>query len=421
MKLLKLRFGPATNSSSSHSIVIWKNGPLPRNEDDYASEYGWDNFTLVSKKSKKNYLDVVRRDLGIGPDVEGYIDHGSSWGMPTDAFTGEPCHEGLEALLKFIEDTDNCIILGGNDNSDGHPLEEDAIKFAPASLLGDYGNVVMRKDPKGFWTILRSSEYGPVIKARFGEEATKATTPELVDIKITDFCAKGCAFCYQGSTTKGARASKETLVKAVDTLSALGVMEVAIGGGEPSTHPDLEFFLQELRSCRIIPNVTTRDYAWAKKQKLISAGNLGISIGPGFKDFISYATHHVVMGTLSREQFRELLTNGNGKSFLLLAPKTPKGAFEFQPFSWWMQEVWTLQQSINWWGRIGIDTPLAAMFEKELKGANIDTRLYETEEGKFSCYWDLVEGKIAPSSYNGENESFTSFDASEFTEKFAKW
>jgi hypothetical protein len=421
MKLLKLRFGPATNSSSSHSIVIWKDGPLPKDEDYCSPEFGWDDFTLASKEAKAKYLGVVRMTLGIGPEVDGYIDHNSNWYMPKDAFTGEPCKEGLEALLKFIEENDDCIILGGNDNSEGHPLKGDAIEFTPASLVRDWGNVVMRKDLKGFWTILRSSIYGPVVKARFGEEATKATTPELVDIKITDFCAKGCAFCYQGSTTKGARASKETLAKAVDTLSALGVMEVAIGGGEPSTHPNLEFFLQELRSCRITPNVTTMDYAWAKKQKLVPAGNLGISIGPGFKDFISCATHHIVMGTLSREEFRELLTKGKGKSFLLLAPKAPKGAFNFQPFSWWMQEVWTLQQSINWWGSIGIDTPLAAMFEKELKGANIDTRLYETEEGKFSCYWDLVEGKIAPSSYNGEPVAFTSFDANEFTEKFAKW
>ena len=40
---------------------------------------------------------------------------------------------------------------------------------------------------------------------------TKAKRPELVDIKITDFCPAMCPACYMGSTPSGEHSSMENI------------------------------------------------------------------------------------------------------------------------------------------------------------------------------------------------------------------
>ena len=55
----------------------------------------------------------------------------------------------------------------------------------------------------------------------------KATWPELVDIKITDWCDVGCNFCYQDSTIFGKHASMENMRQVIDRLSAVKVQEIA--------------------------------------------------------------------------------------------------------------------------------------------------------------------------------------------------
>lgn len=39
----------------------------------------------------------------------------------------------------------------------------------------------------------------------------KASKPELVDIKISDYCSYGCSWCYQGSTTLGQHSTPENV------------------------------------------------------------------------------------------------------------------------------------------------------------------------------------------------------------------
>ena len=65
-------------------------------------------------------------------------------------------------------------------------------------------------------------------------EVTKAAAPELVDIKITDYCPFGCKYCYQGSTAKGTHAKTDTINTLSYALGRMHVFEVALGGGEPT-------------------------------------------------------------------------------------------------------------------------------------------------------------------------------------------
>ena len=62
MNISSIRFGFATNSSSTHSLVF-----LPQDKkvkDDMCGEgfgdFGWQNFTVISDKEKLHYLTYYR-------------------------------------------------------------------------------------------------------------------------------------------------------------------------------------------------------------------------------------------------------------------------------------------------------------------------------------------------------------------------
>lgn len=78
--------------------------------------------------------------------------------------------------------------------------------------------------------------------------------PESIDVKITNYCDLGCAWCHESSTKKGAHGNLNKLLEILRGLPA-GV-ELAIGGGNPLSHPDLDSFLLELKSRGLIANLT---------------------------------------------------------------------------------------------------------------------------------------------------------------------
>lgn len=78
--------------------------------------------------------------------------------------------------------------------------------------------------------------------------------PESIDVKITDYCDLGCAWCHESSTKKGVPGDLNSLLEVLHGLPS-GV-ELAIGGGNPLSHPDLTSFLLELKSRGFIANLT---------------------------------------------------------------------------------------------------------------------------------------------------------------------
>ena len=69
--------------------------------------------------------------------------------------------------------------------------------------------------------------------------------PESMDIKITNKCDMGCQFCHENSTPDGLHGDIMNL-KFIETL--LPYTELAIGGGNPLTHPDLIPFLEKCKA-----------------------------------------------------------------------------------------------------------------------------------------------------------------------------
>lgn len=85
--------------------------------------------------------------------------------------------------------------------------------------------------------------------------------PELLDISITNYCEKGCEFCYRASSIRGKHMPLTDMKKIVIEAKRLGVLQIALGGGNPNQHPEFIQILKLIRENNIVPSYTTNgDY-----------------------------------------------------------------------------------------------------------------------------------------------------------------
>lgn len=81
--------------------------------------------------------------------------------------------------------------------------------------------------------------------------------PELLDISITNYCERDCDFCYRKTGSNGTFMPLEQYTKIIAQAEASGVLQVALGGGNPNQHPDFIPILEVTRRHHIIPSYTT--------------------------------------------------------------------------------------------------------------------------------------------------------------------
>lgn len=400
-----IRLGVATNSSSTHSLVIL-NGKYrtvyPRDPDIY----GWDDFLLTTANQKRRYF---------GSETD--KDHQSVTAIPND-------QEFLKDIEKFIVNNERIAVVGGNDNEESdthnHKIER--------AILNDWfacgegvGHVRSRKEDDGLWTIFSKNNRGwarctvdlanPQNPRKFG----KTKSPLLVDVKVTDLCGYGCDYCYQGSTTKGKHAeyTEDFVQWCVDNE----VFEIAIGGGEPTTWPHLSALIDDASARGVLPNMTTRNLSYVRSNKemienkmggvAISIDNLNIleSIIKTRSEFPKNLNIQVVVGSTSQQDFEKIIKIASQYSLgiTLLGWKYTGRGSDVNP-----QEVdWT--KAIDYVDSIGIDTCLAKASQERLKELKIPPYTYTVEEGLQSMYVDLVERKFARSSFCDETHDFVNF------------
>lgn len=442
MILHNLRLGLATNSSSTHSLVFLK-GAKDREAN---GEYGWNHFTLASRKAKKDYLAillqhalarslpdniakiVMERWVGDLPTKGGYIDHQSVYELPCAFGTDVVDEKFFEEFGRYILQ-DELVILGGNDNDDEqHPLSDGSFVLPMARDWGR-SKFVCRKDDLGYWVIF-NQDNGDKVRFSLPDKKAKATsyphdsasTPELVDIKITDWCNFGCPFCYQGSTTKGRHA--DNIYELAVALAELKVFEVALGGGETTSHPRFLDFLGMFRKAGIVPNFTTKSLAWLKDASfwpvaMRECGAFAFS-AVDRKDVRQLAalleingiapekaSVQIILGVVAEHEFYNILMecHRNNIRLTILGYKAIRRGLDWKPkeHGWWLGMV-TKAHKENKCPHVGIDTVVAAEYQDDLAKSGVPDYMYTTQEGRFSCYIDAVANKIGPSSYCDESE-----------------
>lgn len=429
-KLLNIRDGFAANSSSTHSLLILR-------EDDKISyrDEDWDftgePFQVSTKEGKLTYLWAgVRRALrdevghhnaaiildkmGIRPHVDGRTVAGAAWiDIPSEWTGSHPNLEFLAALRDALE-RDDTVILGESDDHDYRYAYDRSIPFYSFDDSSSDGAVI-RYDPKArCWTQF-SRATG--MKFRFSiedtETPTKGSLPELVDLKITNWCDIGCKACYQGSTRSGRHANVEYLEKVVEALASHQVFEVAIGGGEAVGHPWFGELATSLRENHIIPNLTTRRLDWlaANPDIVAKLGAVAYSTetAAGVDDYAKVPMPkdvqrvvQVIDGLVPPAELKEIFRRAfshNMRVTLLGYKTTGRGAryaskLVAAPWYEWYTEAWFSRWLFS------IDTALARQYSAEIERLDATPYSYHTEEGAWSCYIDAVAGKLGPSSYS---------------------
>jgi len=81
--------------------------------------------------------------------------------------------------------------------------------------------------------------------------------PEMMDIAITNWCDRECTVCYRCSDTQGGHMPLETYKSILKQAADIGVMQVALGGGNPNQHPDFCDILRSTREYGVVPSFTT--------------------------------------------------------------------------------------------------------------------------------------------------------------------
>ena len=234
-----VRFGFATNSSSTHSILYKCDVRKPEHgypaHDDSDGEYGWSYFLLNTPPTKMHYLalqiyyntpdslpeehkfEIVKNLIGFdfneykkSHNNIGYIDHQSHWGFPAyhkgHKNYGKGFHaDYAKALKKMLSDSDIAVV-GGNDNSDREDMPYHAVSLmAPeVSAISDYdAGSLCRKEHDGWFTVFNSTT-GVKVHVNFNPQNTvpftSAKRPELIDCCITSYCPRSCSFCAPSGT-----------------------------------------------------------------------------------------------------------------------------------------------------------------------------------------------------------------------------
>ncbi|EHP48114.1 radical SAM/SPASM domain-containing protein [Odoribacter laneus] len=122
------------------------------------------------------------------------------------------------------------------------------------------GKLVIKKYPAEHYSTLFNKKTGLFVRIEdkgFPEPFWAKSGPELIDISITNYCSKGCIFCYRNSSIQGKHMIFEDYVDVIQQAQNIGVLQVALGGGNPNQHPNFIEILKETVSHGIVPSYTS--------------------------------------------------------------------------------------------------------------------------------------------------------------------
>ena len=94
------------------------------------------------------------------------------------------------------------------------------------------GKLVIKKYPAEHYSTLFNKKTGLFVRIEdkgFPEPFWAKSGPELIDISITNYCSKGCIFCYRNSSIQGKHMIFEDYVDVIQQAQNIGVLQVALG------------------------------------------------------------------------------------------------------------------------------------------------------------------------------------------------
>lgn len=170
----------------------------------------------------------------------------------------------------------------------------------------------------GNYTVRLNTKNGTKIREN-NLDFFEPSTVESMDLKITNCCDMGCPMCHENSYPDGKHADLFA-PSFLDTLHPY--TEIAIGGGNPLSHPNLLKFLLKCKEKQWIPSMTVNQIHFEKNFEFIKQladseliYGLGISlvsVTPQFIDKVKQipnAVIHVIAGIVHEFQLTQLKDN----------------------------------------------------------------------------------------------------------------
>lgn len=255
------------------------------------------------------------------------------------------------------------------------------------------------------------SIYSDGTKERVRIDERSPRLPEQFDLKITDWCDAGCAWCHEQSTQSGEHADLSRVLKHIDGLYP--GTEVAIGGGDPLSHPGFIGFVRELRLRGLIPNVTINGRHFERHlpflKQLTGEGSIfgvGVSF---FEEMPPWHYRNMVVHMIAGvDDPNKALTGSREHKLLILGYKDHgRGAHYLNVRTQKVQEnlkLWyRLIPHISHKHHLSFDNlAIEQMKPQRLMGRKKFEEYYMGEEGEFSMYIDAVTNTYAVSSYSKE-------------------
>lgn len=242
-----------------------------------------------------------------------------------------------------------------------------------------------------------------------------ASFPESIDIKITNYCDNNCEMCHEMSSINGKHANLDQPF--LDTLKQ--GTELAIGGGNPLSHPYLLPFLEKMKNKGIICNLTVNQNHFVKNieflQNLIDKKliyGLGISmLNDSFLNeillFVNKNTNcvlHLIAGVIDNNLLNKLYDKN--LKILILGYKTFGRGKTFYS-NQVEQNIHYLKENI-----IDIGTHFKVVCFDNLAINQLDIQnqvskevfeeCYMGDDGSFTMYIDLVKEEFSVSSTTKE-------------------
>lgn len=267
-------------------------------------------------------------------------------------------------------------------------------------LLGQYQN--------GNYTVTIYNDGSKVRETN--EDIFISSFPESIDLKITNKCDMLCAYCHEDSTPDGIHAELLNN-KFIDTIKPY--TEIAIGGGNPLTHPQLIEFLELLKNRNIIANITVNQKHFMLYQDVVKnlvnrnlIKGLGVSLINVNDDFInvikkySNAVIHIINGIIKLDDLRKLY-NHNLKILVLGYKEIRRGndyySVEVEKRKTEVYE--NIYEIANGFKVISFDNlAIKQLNLKRLFSEKAWDEFYMGDDGQFTMYIDLVKREFAKNS-----------------------
>ena len=232
--------------------------------------------------------------------------------------------------------------------------------------------------------------------------------PEFYDVKITQRCYGGCSYCYQGSTGRD-QDFQDIPAKINAFFGSMSLNErpfqVAIGGGEPTIHPEFRAICKAFDDLDIDPNYTTNGTNLTDEILDVTEQYVtGVAVSchahldweGGVRKLLDRAIytnlHIVISDDESIQKFADIYRKYHGKiKYFVLLPMVAQGRAT-KDFDCWPK----LKAFLN-----GLpdrsDIAFGALFHPYLNDLGWDISIYEPEA--FSKYMVMDDMSLHPSSF----------------------